>query len=43
MRDFTLSNMKNDGRIEKLDHDGDGKGFREGFAFEGEKGMKRVF
>ena len=43
MRCFTLPNMKNDGRIEKLDLDGDGEGLREGFAFEGEKGMKRVF
>ena len=43
MRDFTLPNMKNDGRMEKLDLDRDRERFREGFAFEGKKGRKRVF
>ena len=43
MREFTLPNKKNDGRLEKFDFDGDGEGFRDGFAFDGEKGMKRVF
>ena len=43
MRDFTLPNMNNEGRIVKLDPDEDGEGFRKGFAFEGEKEMKMVF
>jgi len=35
--------MRNGRIVEKFDLNGDGEGFREGFAFEGEKGIKRVF
>ena len=38
-----MPNMKIDGRVLKLNLDRDGEGFREGFDFEGEKGMRRVF